>query len=78
MNPEAFSFDVDIDDEYITVKWQRSNPSELEANSRYPELQLRFNYREISIDTVRSMLRDMEVPGQLSNAIITRITATAS
>ncbi len=77
MNPEAFKFDVDIDDEYIIVRWQRL-PSALEIFSRYPELQLRFKYSDISSDTVKAMLRDMEVPDTLSKTIMTRITANAS
>lgn len=78
MNPGAFSFDVDIDDEYITVRWQRSPSSTLDMLTRYPELQLRFRYHDISSDTVRAMLRDMEVPDQLSKTIMTRVTANAS
>ncbi len=76
MNPETFSFDVDIDDEFITVRWERL-PTALEMLTRYPQFQIRFKYNDISSDTVRSMLRDMEVPAHVSDAIITRITATA-
>ena len=78
MNPEAFSFNVDIDDEYITVWWRRSPSSTLDILTRYPELQLRFRYRDISSDTVEAMLRDMEVPDQMSKSIMTRVTANAS
>lgn len=77
MNPEAFSFNVEIDDEYITVMWQRL-PTALEIITRYPEFQLRFKYSDISSDTVKAMLRDMDIPDPLSKSIITRISATAS
>ena len=79
MNPEAFKFNVEIDEEYIRVIWTRLPfASELTAISRYPELQVQFKYRDISSDTVRAMLRDMEVPDSLSKAILTRITVNAN
>ncbi len=79
MGPEAFKFKFFIDEEYIQVNWERlPTASALTALSRYPELQIRFNYRDISNDTVRAMLRDMEVPDSLMKAIMTRITANAA
>ncbi len=74
MKTEEFRFDIDIEDEYITVTWQRL-PHAFDVLSRYPEFRLRFKYSDISCDTVEAMLRDMEVPDQLSRSIITRIAA---
>lgn len=46
--------------------------------ARYPELQLRFTYRDISLDTTGVMLKNMEVPSPVSKGILTRIAAIAS
>lgn len=79
MNPEAFNFNIAIDDSYIVVRWTRlPHVTDMRALSPYPELELRFNYRDISNDTVRAMLRDMEVPDSLSKPILTRIAANAT
>ncbi len=79
MNPEAFKVNLDIDEEYITVRWIREPyVRDMVAMSRYPELQFRFKYRDISKDTVTAMLRDMEVPHSLSKAIMTRIAANTA
>lgn len=79
MNPEAFKLDVAIDDNFVVVTWTRLPfMSDTMALTRYPELEMRFNYRDISTDTVRAMLRDMDVPGPLSKGIMTRIAANAN
>lgn len=79
MNPEAFNFNVAIDDEFIVVTWTRAPAApDILALTRYPELQMRFRYRDISTDTVSAMLRDMEVPDPLSKAVMTRISANAT
>ena len=72
----AYVYNVEVMGKFITVKWKRDES--FEPPGRYPELQFRFNYRDISSDTVRAMLRDMEVPDPLSKAVMTRITADAS
>lgn len=79
MDREEFKLNVSIDDSFVVVTWTRlpSVPNIL-ATTRYPEVEIRFNYRDISIDTVRAMLRDMDVPGPLTNGIMTRITANAN
>lgn len=79
MNHDAFRFNFSIDEENITVVWKRlPEYSSGEALSRYPELEISFNYREISSDTVRAMLRDMEVPPSISKAIMTRVESHAA
>ena len=70
MNPERFKFNVAIDDNFIIVRWERlPYATDLGTIFQYPELEMRFNYRDISKDTVTAMLRDMEVPGPLYKAI---------
>jgi len=79
MNPEAFKLDVAIDDNFVVVTWTRLPfRSDIMAMTRYPELEMRFNYRDISTDTVRAMLRDMDVPDPLSKGIMTRIAANTN
>ena len=79
MNPDVYSFDFGVEADFLVLKWTRlQQASDVEARSRYPELKLRFNYREISTDTVSAMLRDLEVPQQLSQAIQTLIAAQAA
>lgn len=76
MNPEAFKLDVAIDDNFVVVTWTRI--PYVSAMTRYPEFEMRFNYRDISTDTVRAMLRDMDIPAPLSKGIMTRIGANAN
>ena len=79
MNPEVFNFDFGIEGDYLVLKWTRlQHIPDGTAMSRYPELKLRFNYREISTDTVGAMLKDLEVPRQFSQAILTLIAAQAA
>ena len=79
MIPQQFNFDIDVDEEYITIRWKRLPGQSYDgAMARYPELQLRFTYRDISLDTIGGMLKDMEVPSPVSKGILTRITAIAS
>ncbi len=79
MNPEAFKLDVAIDDNFVVVTWTRlPYMPDIMAMTRYPELEMRFNYRDISTDTVRAMLRDMDVPDPLSKGIMTRIAANTN
>ena len=79
MNPEAFKIDVAVDNNIVIVKWTRlPYAPDILAMTRYPELEMRFNYRDISSDTVRAMLKDMEVPDPLSKTIMTRIAANAT
>ena len=74
MSAEAYNFELCIDGDYIIVKW-RQKPDAVPA-PRYEEFDIRFNYRDISRDTVRAMLTDMQVPASASKAIMTRITAS--
>ncbi len=76
MNPMGFVYNVEVKGKVITVKWKRNSDSP--SWSRYPEIEFSFDYLNISADTVRAMLRDMEVPDFLANAVMTRITADAS
>ena len=79
MNPEAFKLTFAVDNDFITLNWKRmSHVPQALAVSRYPELEMRFNYRDISKDTVVAMLRDMDIPDPLSKAILTRIAANAA
>lgn len=79
MNPEAFKLSFAVDSNFVVLNWKRlPNVPEAMAISRYPELEMRFNYRDISRDTVVAMLRDVEVPESLSKAIMTRIAANAA
>ena len=72
----AYIYNVEVMGKFITVKWKRDES--FEPPGRYPELEFKFDYRNISADTVRAMLRDMEVPAFLANAVMTRVTAEAS
>ncbi len=79
MNHEAYRLEIRIDAEYLVFTWIRlQQVSDVDAQSRYPEVTMRVKYRDIFTDTVRAMLRDLEVPQQLSQAILTRITAQAA
>ena len=79
MNPEAFKLDVAVDDSVVVVTWTRlRSVPDIMAVTRYPKLEMRFNYRDISTDTVMAMLRDMDVPDPLSKGIMTRIAANAN
>lgn len=79
MNPEAFTFDFRIEDDYLVLTWTRlQHYPDLAALSRYPELKMRLNYRDISTDTVSAMLQTLEVPKQFSQAILTLIAAQAA
>ena len=79
MNPEAYNFDFGIEDDYLVLTWTRlPQASDLVAMSRYPELKMRFKYRDISTDTVGAMLKNLEVPRQFSEAIQTLIATQAA
>ena len=79
MLTEAFDCNVDINDEFITVRWTRlPHVPDTGWLNRYPEFQIRFRYRDISTDTVSSMLKDMDVPSRLQKAIMTRVAANAA
>lgn len=79
MNPEAFKVSFTVDDNIVVLTWKRlQDASDLLAMTQYPELEMRFNHRDISKDTVRAMLRDMEIPDPFSKAIMTRIAANAT
>ena len=76
MNTGAFNFDFGIEGDYLVLKWTRlEQASDAVAQSRYPELKMRIRYREISTDTVGAMLKNLEVPRQFSQAILTLISA---
>ncbi len=76
MNPKGYVYNVEVMGKVITVKWKHDKDSA--TWSRYPEIEFSFDYLNISADTVRAMLRDMEVPDFLANAVMTRISADAS
>ena len=79
MNPDVYNFDFGIEADYLILTWKRlPNTSDREALSRYPELTMRIKYRDISTDTVSVMLKDLEVPHQLSQAILTLLAAQAA
>lgn len=76
MSSQAFIYNVEVKGNLITVKWKHAEG--IMPIPLYPELEFTFDYLNISTDTVRAMLRDMEVPDFLANAVMTRITADAS
>jgi hypothetical protein len=76
MNPTGYVYNVEVMGKVITVKWKHDDDSP--TWSRYPEIEFSFDYLNISADTVRAMLRDMEVPDFLANAVMTRVTADPS
>ena len=79
MNPETYNFDFGVEGDYLVLTWTRlQHASDLTARSRYPEVKMRIKYGDISTDTVSAMLRDLEVPRQLSRAIMTLITTQAA
>ena len=76
LDPAEYVFSLEVKGEVITVKWKRDNAAP--SRSRYPEIEFSFDFLNISADTVRAMLRDMEVPDSLANAVMTRISANAT
>jgi len=79
MNAETYNFEFGIEADYLVLTWKRlQHTSDLLAESRYPELTMRINFRDISTDTVSVMLKDLEVPRQLSQAIMTLVAAQAA
>ena len=79
MKPESYNFDFGIEDDYLVLTWTRlQHTNDMDALLRYPELKMRIKYRDISTDTVRAMLQDLEVPRQFSRAIMTLIAAQAA
>ena len=76
MSPSGYVYNVEVMGKVITIKWKHDNASA--TWSRYPEIEFSFDYLNISEDTVRAMLRDMEVPDFLANAVMTRIAADVS
>ena len=79
MNPSAFKINLSMDGHFITVKWVRlTQDADVTDAPPYRELEFSFKYSDISRDTVKAMLRDMEVPDAFSNAIMTRIHANAT
>ena len=83
-----YNLNVEIDDEHIIVTWKKVPPelaifSELtpqfrEEITRYPQLSIQINYRDIASDTVREMLRDLEIPDSMSKAIMAQIATPAN
>ncbi|MDE2774529.1 MAG: hypothetical protein OXI77_01180 [Chloroflexota bacterium] len=79
MKPKAYNFDFGIEDDYLVLTWTRlQDTSDVDALLSYPELKMRIKYRDISTDTVSAMLRNLEVPHQFSQAILTLIAAQAA
>ena len=79
MNPYVYHLEFGIEANYVVLTWKRlQQTSDEEALSRYPELTMRINFRDICTDTVSAMLRDLEVPRQLSQAIMTHVNAQAA
>ena len=79
MNSETYKLTFAVENDVIVLNWKRMpHVTEEMAKSRYPELEMRFNYRDICKSTVVAMLRDLEVPDSLSKAILTRIAADAA
>ena len=76
LDPTGYVFSVEVKGEVITVKWKRNN--EAISLIRYPAIEFSFDYPNISSDTVKAILRDMEVPDFLANAVMTRISADAT
>ena len=79
MNPESFKLTYAFDNESVILNWKRlaHAPDNLIA-SKYPEVEMRFNFRDIARDTVIAMLRDMDVPDPVSRSILTYIAANAA
>lgn len=75
MQRNAYEFSFSIDGDYIKVIWTLVPELVGSLANPYPKLEMRFNYADISTDTVQAMLRDMEVPNRFSRAIMTRIAA---
>lgn len=79
MNSETYKLTFVVENDVIVLHWKRKpHVTEEMAKSRYPELEMRLNYRDICKSTVVAMLRDLEVPDSVSKAILTRIAANAA
>lgn len=79
MNPDTFKLTYAFDDNIVILNWKRLSHAPDDAiASRYPEVEMRFNFRDIARDTVIAMLRDVQVPGPVSKSILTYIAANAA
>jgi len=79
MYPDTFKLTYAFDDDFVILNWKRlSFAPDNEIASRYPEVEMRFNFRDIARDTVVAMLRDMDVPDPVSKSIMTYIAANAA
>lgn len=79
MSPESFKLTYAFDNDFVVLNWKRlpQAPDDLPA-PRYPEVEMRFNFRDIARDTVVAMLRDLYVPDPVSKSILTYIAANAA
>ena len=79
MNPDTFKLTYEFDKDFVILNWTRlpylPDPSGI---YRYPEVEMRFNFRDIAEDTVIAMLQDLQVPGPVSKSILTYIAANAA
>ena len=79
MNPDTFKLTYAFDKDFVILNWTRlPYTSDAFSFSRYPEVEMRFNYRDTARDTVIAMLRDLEVPDTVSKSILTYIAANAA
>ena len=79
MYRDTFKLTYAFDKDFVILNWKRITPEPGDIlTSRYPELEMRINYRDISKDTVVAMLRDLDVPDRVSKSILTYIAANAA
>jgi hypothetical protein len=79
MNPTTFKLTYGFEKDFVILNWTRlSHLPDTFAESRYPEVEMRFNYRDTARDTAIAMLRDLEVPDSVSKSILTYIAANAA
>lgn len=78
MKPNAYEISFVIDGEYIAVTWTLAPELAGSWDYRYPKLEMQFKYTDISQDTVKAMLREMEVPNTILKTVMTSIAAHAT
>ena len=79
MSPESFKLTYAFDNDFVILNWSRlPHAPDSIATSKYPEVEMRFNFRDVARDTVVAMLRDLYVPDPVSRSILTYIAANAA
>ena len=78
MKTKEYEVRFSLDRDYIQLKWTMPPGVPDPSTYRYREMDLEVKHSVVSRDTVLVMLRDMEMPRHISNAVLTRVTRNAA